>query len=33
MKLLNIEDMNTWNFLGAMILCASVAAGCGGGGG
>ena len=24
--------MNTWNFLGAMILCASVAAGCCGGG-
>ncbi len=32
MTILNIEDMNTWNFLGAMILCASVAAGCGGGG-
>lgn len=28
----NIEDMNTRNFFGAMMLCAAVAAGCGGGG-
>ena len=28
----NIEDMNTRCFFGAMMLCAAVAAGCGGGG-